>query len=84
MMTCYDCGFSFPGPEFFEEVRCPDCGSLDIVAAADIVVDEDDEIDDMSSDDFEDDMSAVEADADTFKSIGWGTDEDYGYFGDEY
>jgi hypothetical protein len=33
--------------------------------------------------DFEDDgMSDVEADADTLKSCGWGTDEDYGYFGD--
>lgn len=30
------------------------------------------------------DMTDVEADADTLRSIGWGTDEDYGYFGDEY
>ena len=29
------------------------------------------------------DMTDVEADADTFASIGWGTDEDYGYYGDE-
>ena len=27
------------------------------------------------------DMSDVEADADTFSSCGWGTDEDYGDFG---
>ena len=27
-------------------------------------------------------MSDVEADADALASIGWGTDEDYGYFGD--
>jgi hypothetical protein len=26
-------------------------------------------------------MSDVEADADTLASAGWGTDEDYGYFG---
>lgn len=28
-------------------------------------------------------MSDVEADADTLASAGWGTDEDYGFFGDE-
>jgi hypothetical protein len=28
-------------------------------------------------------MTDVEADADTLKSAGYGTDEDYGYFGDE-
>ena len=28
------------------------------------------------------DMTDVEADADTLASAGWGTDEDYGYFGD--
>lgn len=27
-------------------------------------------------------MSDVEADADTLASAGWGTDEDYGYYGD--
>lgn len=30
------------------------------------------------------DMSDVEADADTLRSAGMGTDEDYGYFGDDY
>ena len=29
-------------------------------------------------------MSDTEADADTFKSCGWGTDENYGYYGEEY
>ena len=29
----------------------------------------------------EDNMTDVEADADTLASAGWGTDEDYGYFG---
>lgn len=27
------------------------------------------------------DMTDVEADADTLRSAGWGTDEDYGFFG---
>ena len=27
-------------------------------------------------------MSDAEADADAFASAGWGTDEDYGYYGD--
>lgn len=26
-------------------------------------------------------MDDAEADADTFRSCGWGTDEDYGYYG---
>ena len=29
----------------------------------------------------EDNLTDVEADADTLASAGWGTDEDYGYFG---
>jgi hypothetical protein len=29
-------------------------------------------------------MTDVEADADTFKSCGWGTDEDYGYYGGDF
>jgi len=28
-------------------------------------------------------MTDVEADADTLASAGWGTDEDYGYYGDD-
>lgn len=32
----------------------------------------------------EDNMTDVEADADTLKSAGMGTDEDYGYFGEDY
>jgi hypothetical protein len=31
----------------------------------------------------DDGMTDVEADADTLASAGWGTDEDYGFFGDE-
>lgn len=31
----------------------------------------------------DDDMTDVEADADTLVSVGWGTDEDYGWYGGE-
>lgn len=37
---------------------------------------------DMWSDD-DYDMTDVEADADTLRNVGWGTDEDYGYMGAE-
>jgi hypothetical protein len=36
---------------------------------------------DEEPDHSEDGMSDVEADADTLRSCGWGTDEDYGCFG---
>lgn len=36
--------------------------------------------DDYEEDPFRDD---VEADADTLRNVGWGTDEDYGFFGDD-
>jgi hypothetical protein len=36
---------------------------------------------DKDEDNFEDNMTDVEADADTFRSCGFGLDEDYGYFG---
>jgi len=35
------------------------------------------------ADDYEDNMTDVEADADTMASAGYGTDEDYGYFGED-
>jgi len=35
------------------------------------------------ADDYEDNMTDVEADADTLASAGYGTDEDYGYFGED-
>lgn len=31
-----------------------------------------------------DHMTDVEADADTLRNCGWGTDEDYGYYGEDY
>lgn len=44
---------------------------------------EDDVILDEDYDQEDDGMSDVEADADTLRNIGWGTDEDYGYYGEE-
>jgi hypothetical protein len=43
--------------------------------------DDDDNEPDYYYDDEPDDMTDVEADADTLKNCGWGTDEDYGHFG---
>lgn len=34
--------------------------------------------------DYDDGLTDAEADAMTLTSIGWGTDEDYGYYGDDY
>lgn len=47
---------------------------------------DDPSLDASDEDNYCDDYMDVEADADTFKSCGWGTDEDYGYYGecDEY
>ncbi len=46
---------------------------------------EQDECDDMFADDMESEHDGfrddVEADADALAGIGWGTDEDYGYYG---
>ncbi len=36
------------------------------------------------SDDYDDGLSDVEADAMTLSSAGWGTDEDYGYYPEDY
>lgn len=45
--------------------------------------DEDLEDEDFEDEDYEDLWSDVDADADTLASAGWGTDEDYGYEGDD-
>lgn len=37
----------------------------------------------MDDGDSEDSMTDAEADADTLRSCGWGTDEDYGYYGED-
>lgn len=38
---------------------------------------------DEEYDEIGDGMTDVEADADTLRSCGWGTDEDYGFFGED-
>ena len=58
-----------------EDDRFPDEGYRDDMEEHEVDSQCDDE------DDFEDNMTDVEADADTFRSCGQGTDEDYGYFG---
>ena len=48
-----------------------------------------DDLDAADESDYEDshyegsEMTDAEADADVLRSCGWGTDEDYGYFGDD-
>jgi len=76
--------------EDYHANKCPECGSQMKVVVGDRA--------DCSYGEFkecpecgynngekepEDNMTDVEADADTLASAGWGTDEDYGYFGDE-
>lgn len=65
-IECCNCGRTFydvAENEVFDE--CPECGSGELIEA-DLVND---------GGDFGDDFD----DADTFRSIGWGVDEDYGY-----
>lgn len=46
---------------------------------------DDPSMDASDEDNYEDDhMDDVDADADTFRSCGWGVDEDYGYYGEEF
>lgn len=40
-----------------------------------------DRMEDIRAEGYEDNMTDAEADADALASAGWGTDEDYGYFG---
>ena len=56
------------------------------LADADVWADYGDHAEDTWSDadeDARDTWTDVEADADTLTSAGWGTDEDYGYYGGE-
>lgn len=55
--------------------RCDDCKSC--------FPDDNDDIDNMEYDiEADDGMTDVEADADTLRSAGYGTDEDYGFYGE--
>lgn len=55
---------------------------MTLAKAQDILDDEDAEIEPLHPD-YDDNMTDAEADADALASAGWGTDEDYGYFGDD-
>ena len=55
----------------------------DVVANRLSVYDTKEELDEANEPDEPQDMTDVEADADTLKSAGYGTDEDYGFFGDD-
>jgi predicted nucleic acid-binding Zn-ribbon protein len=71
LLLCLECGDSFYADLGDEsEARCPNCGGVDL---------------DLDEADGEHDQfnSDAEADADVLASAGWGTDEDYGYYGDE-
>lgn len=61
--------------------------SLDTAQHIVDTVSEDEDFDaamqDAMQDTREDSLTDAEADADTLASAGWGTDEDYGYYGDE-
>lgn len=64
---------------------CEDCGILYVndcqpSATEGYTEDEADYVESYREDQFRDD---VEADADTLASAGWGTEEDYGYYGDD-
>lgn len=69
---CIDCEIAFVAPSF-EDSRCPICASEDGVVMGF------DTIEDFGWDG-PDDLSA---DADALAGIGWGTDEDYGFYGGE-
>lgn len=45
---------------------------------------DDPSMDASDEDNYEDHMDDVDSDADTFRSCGWGVDEDYGYYGEEF
>lgn len=79
---------TFP-PEMFDEEPYPDDedeGLYDMEDGDDedypIGMDDEPEYDEDDDDDEPHDMTDVEADADTLRNCGWGTDEDYGYYGD--
>jgi len=67
--------FGFGGDEFLTG-DCRDDWDLDI----------DPELDDWEDEDFDDPYDAGDMDGDptsALASIGWGTDEDYGYYGED-
>lgn len=47
------------------------------------IPDEEPTLDEIEDEYRDDGMSPIEADADTLRMAGWGTDEDYGFFGND-
>lgn len=71
-MLCLECGHGFyANLGSTENIVCPECGGVDLD-----LEDYSEEHDQFNSD--------AEADADVLRSAGWGTDEDYGHYGDDY
>ncbi len=77
MVCCPGCGVSHPVSSAALIDADPD--SLDLLCDGCAAEYDEAFIDDEPWDGFRDD---VEADADALASAGWGTDEDYGYYGD--
>jgi hypothetical protein len=79
---CLWCDKQEIGSEIPSEMFCSDAclGEWEAVQAMDMDADEDGE--EYFEDEDGDNLSDIEADADTLTSAGYGTDEDYGYFGD--
>ena len=69
---CLDCEIAFTAPSF-EDARCPLC------ASDEGVVHGFSGLEDFGWDGPNDSF----ADAEVLAGVGWGTDEDYGYFGGE-
>lgn len=70
---CMGCAIVFNGPEVdsYLNPACPECHYSDDVWLAD----------DIESDDDLEHEGTLD-DAYVFASVGWGTDEDYGYYGE--
>ena len=81
---CFWCGLAEIGSEIASDAFCSNA-CLDewtAIQNLDLRAEDDDfEDEDFEDEDGEDHMTDVEADADTLASAGYGTDEDYGYFG---
>jgi hypothetical protein len=85
---CYDCRAATAKvkrehPELNEKEPCIGCGAE---VCEDALCKQDAEIEPLHPDhghDYEDNMTDAEADAYALASAGWGTDEDYGYYGDD-
>ncbi len=86
-LCCNDCGEELPHCTCHLDVQSEGISVL----PDNITIDDDDNLDTLfdgpsGGDDMydydNDGMTDVEADADTLRSAGWGTDEDYGYYGE--